>query len=64
MNPTNNGCILVADDDGRYLRLIRVNLEASGYAVITVQDGQQAWRDGGQCGFQAELLTLLRLVYF
>ena len=42
MNHPNNGQILIADDDPRYLRLIRVNLEASGYAVITAQDGQAA----------------------
>ena len=37
-----NGRILVADDEPRYLRAIKVNLEASGYQVITASDGQSA----------------------
>lgn len=42
MNQTSNGHILIADDDERYLRLMRVNLEASGYTVIDAQNGQIA----------------------
>jgi len=42
MSQTSNGHILVADDDDRYLRLIRVNLEASNYTVITAEDGREA----------------------
>ncbi len=34
--------ILVADDEPRYVRAIKVNLEANGYEVITAQDGQMA----------------------
>ena len=34
--------ILVADDEPRYIRAIKVNLEASGYEVITARDGQMA----------------------
>ncbi len=34
--------ILVVDDEPRYVRAIQVNLEASGYEVITAEDGQQA----------------------
>ena len=34
--------ILVVDDDPRYLRLIRVNLEASGYEVIAAANGTRA----------------------
>ncbi len=34
--------ILVADDEPRYVRAIKVNLEASGYEVITARDGQMA----------------------
>jgi DNA-binding response OmpR family regulator len=34
--------ILVADDEPRYVRAIKVNLEASGYDVITARDGQMA----------------------
>jgi DNA-binding response OmpR family regulator len=33
---------LVADDEPRYVRAIRVNLEASGYQVITASDGPTA----------------------
>lgn len=34
--------ILVVDDEARYLRAIQINLEASGYEVLTAQNGQQA----------------------
>jgi DNA-binding response OmpR family regulator len=34
--------ILVADDEPRYVRGIQVNLEASGYEVLTAQDGLAA----------------------
>ncbi len=34
--------VLVVDDEPRYVRAIKVNLEASGYEVITGQDGQMA----------------------
>lgn len=34
--------ILVVDDQPRYLRLIKVNLEASGYTVITADNGTSA----------------------
>lgn len=36
------GRILVVDDEPRYVRAIRVNLEASGYEVITAGDGETA----------------------
>jgi DNA-binding response OmpR family regulator len=35
-------CILVVDDEPRYIRAIQINLEASGYEVITARDGQTA----------------------
>lgn len=38
----NRKRILVVDDEARYVRLIRVNLEASGYEVITAEDGSEA----------------------
>lgn len=38
----NRERILVVDDDSRYTRLIRVNLEASGYEVIVGSSGQEA----------------------
>jgi DNA-binding response OmpR family regulator len=34
--------VLVADDEPRYVRAIKVNLETSGYDVITARDGQTA----------------------
>jgi DNA-binding response OmpR family regulator len=34
--------ILVVDDEARYVRAIRFNLEASGYQVETAQDGRTA----------------------
>lgn len=34
--------VLVVDDETRYLRAIQINLEASGYEVLTAQNGQQA----------------------
>lgn len=34
--------ILVADDEPRYVRAIKFNLEASGYDVITAPDGETA----------------------
>jgi len=34
--------ILVVDDEPRYVRAIKVNLEASGYEVVTATDGQSA----------------------
>jgi two-component system KDP operon response regulator KdpE len=34
--------ILVVDDEPRYVRAIQVNLEASGYQVLTARDGQTA----------------------
>ncbi len=38
----NRKRILVVDDEARYVRLIRVNLEASSYEVITAEDGSEA----------------------
>jgi DNA-binding response OmpR family regulator len=35
-------CILVVDDEPRYIRAIQINLEASGYEVINARDGQTA----------------------
>jgi CheY-like chemotaxis protein len=34
--------ILVVDDEPRYIRAIRLNLEARGYEVVSAQDGQTA----------------------
>lgn len=39
---TGQLCILVVDDRPRYLRLIEVNLKASGYEVITTDNGASA----------------------
>lgn len=34
--------ILVVDDEPRYLRLIRFNLEAAGYRVVCATTGEEA----------------------
>jgi DNA-binding response OmpR family regulator len=34
--------VLVVDDELRYVRAVQVNLEASGYEVLSAQDGQTA----------------------
>ncbi|MBN1247942.1 MAG: response regulator transcription factor [Anaerolineae bacterium] len=34
--------VLVVDDEPRYVRLIEINLEASGYSVLTATDGPEA----------------------
>jgi DNA-binding response OmpR family regulator len=38
----NKPCILIADDEPRYVRAIQVNLEGSGYQTLTATDGEQA----------------------
>ncbi|MFZ5917733.1 MAG: response regulator transcription factor [Chloroflexota bacterium] len=35
-------CVLVVDDEPRYVLAIKVNLEASGYRVLTASDGRTA----------------------
>jgi CheY-like chemotaxis protein len=44
MSPTEKR-ILIADDDPVILRLIQVNLELEGYAVITAANGVEAVRE-------------------
>ncbi len=44
MAETTKYHILVVDDDPRYVRLLKVNLEASGYVVTVAYDGQTAIR--------------------
>jgi DNA-binding response OmpR family regulator len=34
--------ILIVDDESRYTRIIKINLEASGYQVVTAANGQEA----------------------
>ena len=34
--------VLVVDDEPRYLKLVRYNLEAAGYKVITAASGEEA----------------------
>ncbi len=34
--------VLVVDDEPRYLKLVRYNLEAAGYEVITAASGEEA----------------------
>lgn len=40
--PQTRTRVLVVDDEPQYIRAIRINLEASGYAVISAPDGQTA----------------------
>ncbi len=35
-------CILIVDDEPRYIHLVNVNLLAEGYEVVTATDGEQA----------------------
>jgi DNA-binding response OmpR family regulator len=35
-------CILVVDDEPRYLRLLEANLKTEGYEILTAQDGGKA----------------------
>ncbi|MEA3349035.1 MAG: response regulator transcription factor [Chloroflexota bacterium] len=35
-------CVLVVDDEPRYVRLMEANLVSAGYRVITASDGQEA----------------------
>lgn len=41
--------ILVADDDPRLVRILRVNLERDGFTVITAEDGRQALEQARKC---------------
>ena len=34
--------VLVVDDEPRYLKLLRYNLEAAGYEVVTAANGEEA----------------------
>src|SRR6185437_7096088 len=38
----NGQTVLVVDDEPRYVRLISVNLQASGYQIIAARDGKSA----------------------
>ncbi len=42
MTPSSKVRLLVVDDEPRYLKALRVNLEASGYAVQTAASGEAA----------------------
>lgn len=41
----SNQLILVADSDPKNLQILKENLEASGFQVITVADGTKAWEE-------------------
>ena len=41
----NNQLILVADSDPKNLQILKENLEASGFQVITVAEGNKAWEE-------------------
>ncbi len=42
MNKLRNACILVVDDEPKYVKTIKIILEANGYSVITARDGESA----------------------
>jgi DNA-binding response OmpR family regulator len=48
--------ILAVDDEPRVLKLLKANLESSGYAVLTAEDGEQALQT-----FERELPDLVLL---
>jgi CheY-like chemotaxis protein len=43
-NQTENGRMLVADDDPAILRLIATILEKENYTVVTARDGREAYK--------------------
>jgi two-component system KDP operon response regulator KdpE len=51
--------ILVVDDDARYLRLIQINLEASGYGVIPARSGEEALKIAAQAPVDLILLDIM-----
>lgn len=57
MHPTAN--ILVVEDEPRYMRAIRINLEASGYTVYTAATGREALEAVAQHAPDLVLLDLL-----
>lgn len=59
MEETTKGRILVVDDDPRYVRLIQVNLEASGYTVLVARDGEEAIVSTASAGPDLVLLDIM-----
>ncbi len=59
MSAANRGRILVVDDEPRYVRLIRVNLEASGYEVISADSAQRAIELAAQESLDLILLDVM-----
>ena len=53
---TGNKRILVVDDEPKYVRAIRANLEASGYEVLVAQNGQTAMELAA--GMEPDLIIL------
>lgn len=51
--------VLVVDDEPRYILAIKVNLEASGYEVVSAQDGQAAVEKAASERFDLILLDVL-----
>lgn len=51
--------ILVVEDEPRYVRAIRINLEASGYDVITANNGKEALEQIAQTHLDLVLLDLM-----
>lgn len=53
------GHILVVDDEPRYLRLIRFNLEAEGYRVSCAESGEEALSMLGRHGADLVILDIM-----
>ena len=52
-------CILIVDDEVRYLRLLRFNLESSGHKVATALTGNEAIHTAASQEFDLILLDLM-----
>ncbi|MBI4296269.1 MAG: response regulator transcription factor [Chloroflexi bacterium] len=50
--------VLIVDDEPRYLKLLRFNLEQSGYQVLTAASGEEAVKAAASCGPDLVLLDL------
>lgn len=50
--------ILIVDDEPRYLEIIRVNLEASGYATVLAADGRTALEQTRACDLDLIVLDI------
>jgi CheY-like chemotaxis protein len=68
MNPDNNTCILVVDDETHILHIVSMKLRNAGYDVVTAEDGEEGWEKAVEhrpaliiTDYQMPLLTGLEL---